>query len=237
MASEDPIIRLESVSKIYGAGPRGRKGNGTDATAALSCVSLELRRGEALAITGPSGAGKSTLLSIMGTLEEPSSGKLFIDGRSVDGLGRGALSKIRRERLGFVFQEHRLVDYLSVLENVLLPLWAAPLSRPRKDAGTAWARHLMDRVGLAGMAHKRPAELSGGERQRAAVARALALRPAAILADEPTGALDSANAENLIELLFGLNREEGVALAVVTHSENLAARFSRRIALLDGRIS
>jgi lipoprotein-releasing system ATP-binding protein len=223
-------IRLEGVGKFY-RGPAG-----TDLRV-LSDIELSVDRGESLAVLGPSGAGKSTLLSIMGTLEPPSQGRVLLFGKDPRGMGSRELSRLRGSGIGFVFQRHFLLPYLSLLENVLLPSLAlGRLGAAGKQEASERALALIDRVGLGGREGHRPDELSGGERQRAALARAMMNRPAILLADEPTGALDSANAESLAELLTRLNREEGTALVLVTHAESLARRMSRRLDILDGRI-
>ncbi len=198
----------------------------------LRGVSLEMQTGQALVVTGPSGSGKSTLLHLIGALEPPSSGRIEIDGKEPFGLPEAELARFRNRTIGFVFQEHHLLPQYSVLENVLVPT----LAFPGGDAGAeSRARELLARVALVERLDHRPAELSGGERQRVAVARALINRPSLLLCDEPTGSLDAANADAVAELLFGLHREAGNILIVVTHSEPLAGRFERRIDLREGR--
>ncbi len=200
----------------------------------LRGVSLELAAGEAMAVTGPSGSGKSTLLHLLGTLEPPTSGTVRLDGCDPFSLSEPELARFRNETIGFVFQDHHLLPQYSVLENVLMPTLAFP-GADRGKAG-AWARQLLDRVGLEERLTHRPAELSGGERQRVAVARALVNQPALLLCDEPTGNLDRATADSVADLLFELHQEAGNILLVVTHSLPLAERFGRRIELEAGRV-
>ena len=197
----------------------------------LRGVNLQLARGEALAITGPSGSGKSTLLHIVGTLDQPTAGKVTIDGRNPFELREADLAAFRNGEVGFVFQDHYLLPQCSVLENVLVPTVVA--EEVEGDLETR-ARGLLDRVGLSNRLEHRPAELSGGERQRVAVARALINRPALLLCDEPTGNLDHATAQSVGELLLEMARSERATLIVVTHSADLAARMPKRMELKDG---
>jgi lipoprotein-releasing system ATP-binding protein len=190
-------------------------------------LSFTLNRGESLAVTGPSGSGKSTLLHILGTLDTPSAGTVTIEGTNPFALPEAELAAFRNRRVGFVFQDHHLLPQCSVLENVLIPTL---VNRETKPAETeAYARKLLERVGLAGRLDHRPAELSGGERQRVAVARSLVLKPTLLLADEPTGNLDRHNAQAVGELLLELHRQENTILVVVTHSAELAKIFSRQM--------
>jgi lipoprotein-releasing system ATP-binding protein len=190
--------------------------------------------GQALVITGPSGSGKSTLLHLIGALDTPTRGRIEVDGREIYRLPERDLARFRNTTIGFVFQDHHLLPQYSVLENVLIPTLAFSHS---KDGAGSRARKLLDRVGLVDRLHYRPAELSGGERQRVAVARALINQPNLLLCDEPTGSLDSENAEVVARLLFELHREAGTILIAVTHSEVLASRFERRFELREGRCS
>ncbi len=199
----------------------------------LRGVTLRVESGESAAILGPSGAGKSTLLSVLGTLEPPTSGTVLLQGSPVSGLSPKALARVRSTVIGFVFQSHLLLPQLTLLENVLLPAMAA---RGGTRAARPRAERLLERVGLGGRAAHLPGELSGGECQRAAFVRALVNSPSIILADEPTGSLDSASADTLAALMTEINRETGVTLVVVTHSERLASRMSRIITIVDGRI-
>ena len=195
----------------------------------LRDVSFEMTLGESLAITGPSGCGKSTLLHILGTLDVPSAGRVTIDGQDPFALSEPDLAKFRNGEIGFVFQDHHLLPQYSVLENVLIPTLAYGGASKEKEA-----RVLLDRVGLGHRVAHRPAALSGGERQRTAVARALINKPRLLLCDEPTGSLDGARAEEIANLLFELHVQEGNVLIGVTHSVDLAARFSRRFVLQEG---
>ncbi len=197
----------------------------------LRGISFTLEPGESLAVMGPSGSGKSTLLHILGTLDRPTSGSVRLDGKDPFALPERELADFRNRHVGFVFQDHHLLPQCSVLENVLIPTLAAGVQ------AEAWARELLERVGLSGRLDHRPAELSGGERQRAAIARALVLRPQLLLADEPTGNLDRHTAEKVGELLLDLHRQERNILVVVTHSADLARRFPRRAEMLDGTLA
>jgi len=203
----------------------------SDPLVVLRGCSLELEAGEHAAIVGPSGSGKSTLLYIIGTLDRPSAGSVRLAGQDPFAFDEPRLAAFRNERIGFVFQDHHLLPQCSVLENVLVPALA---SRGVTPELVERARDLLGRVGLASRLDHRPAELSGGERQRAAVARALLRRPRLVLADEPTGNLDRTNAAMIGDLLLDLQRQEGTMLIVVTHSVELARRFSRQYELDDG---
>ncbi len=225
-ASVAEAARLEGIFKTYPAA-------GEDVHA-LRDVSLTIAPGEIVALLGRSGSGKTTLLNILGTLDRPTAGSLLIAGQRVDGLAERELLKLRRESLGFVFQFFHLLPYLSALENTVLPLWLAGVQGP---AAILRARSLLAAVGLADKANRPAGRLSGGEMQRVAVARALVNSPALVLADEPTGNLDQANAETVLDLLRGLVRERGVTLVLATHSDAAARIADRRIRLLDGRIT
>lgn len=199
----------------------------------LRGVNLSLGAGEMAAIVGPSGSGKSTLLNIIGTLDTPDRGSITLDGTSLVGLDEKALARVRSQKLGMIFQLHHLLPQCTVLENVLIPTLAeGPLQR--KEAPEVRAKRLLERVGLAERLKHRPGQLSGGERQRVAVVRALLNEPKLLLADEPTGALDQDSANNLTDLLIELNKEEGVALLVITHSPELAAKLSKTYRLDEG---
>ena len=203
---------------------------------ALNGVSLEIDPGTFTVLMGPSGSGKSTLLNILGTLDSPSAGKLMINGKLVENIQENKVAEIRNTFLGFVFQMHYLLPQLTLLENVLMPLLA------RKDkmayaAARQRALQLIDRVGLSQHRDKFPAQLSGGECQRTAVVRALINRPRLLLADEPTGSLDAENASQLADLLIDLNKEQGVAMVIVTHSIDLAARMDKVYRLHEGRLT
>ena len=201
----------------------------------LRGVSLAIAAGESLAITGASGAGKSTLLHILGGLDRPTAGRVLYRGRDLYALGDRDRSAIRAQKIGFVFQAYHLLPELTVLENVLLPGLSAHGACLRGPALRARAAELLARVGLADRAAHRPNELSGGEQQRAALARALMNGPELLLADEPTGNLDSKTGEDVLGYLFTLAAEHGLTLVLVTHNEAVAARCGRRLALRDGR--
>ena len=200
----------------------------------LRGVSFDLKAGEGLAITGPSGSGKSTLLHLVGTLDRPTAGRIEIGGQVPHNLPERELAAFRNSGIGFVFQGHHLLPQYSVLENVLIPTRAFGRGDP---AAGSRARELLERVGLSHRAHHHPAQLSGGERQRTAVARALINRPGLLLCDEPTGSLDAAAAEAVATLLFELHETENNMLIVVTHSGELAERFTGRLELVAGRCS
>ena len=219
------LVELKGVGKAY---PRG-----TVEVAALRDVSLEIAAGESVAVMGPSGSGKSTLLGILGCLDRPTRGHYLLDGREVSSLDDAELSALRNRRIGFVFQSFHLIPQLTVEENVETPLLYGRV--PERE----WRSRVhacLEKVGLDHRSTHRPAELSGGEAQRAAIARALVTEPAVLLADEPTGNLDSATGEEVAEVLWGLQRE-GRTVVVVTHNESLAARAQRVVRLRDGRIA
>ena len=200
---------------------------------ALRSVSLKILPGEIVAITGPSGCGKSTLLHILGALDTPTSGQVYLEGRPLHSLNDDKLTSLRQLKIGFVFQFFHLLPTLTVEENVLLPLL---LSGRADSAGKTRARALLDSVGLADRTRHRPHQLSGGQLQRAALARALIHRPSILLADEPTGNLDSASSAAVVDLLTSLARREKTTVVLVTHSEEVAQAADRRIRLVDGRI-
>ncbi len=197
----------------------------------LQDINLCLQRGERLGIVGASGQGKSTLMHIMGGLERPSAGKVEVLGRDLYALSEAERSRLRNQSIGFVYQLHRLLPEFTALENVLLPL---RIRREKLAVAEPWAKELLDRVGLSKRYQHKPGMLSGGERQRVALARALVTRPALLLADEPTGNLDSSAAEAVHNLMLELNAELGTAMVVVTHEPALAARMARVLHLRDG---
>lgn len=222
------IIELTNITKTFADAEGGA------ARRVLDGLEFRLNDGESVAIIGSSGSGKSTLLNIIGTLDLADSGEVRLFDAPLAGASEADLSRLRSAQIGFIFQLHHLLPQCSVLENVLVPTLAMEKVNRREAAERA--RALLRRVGLDGQENKRPAQLSGGERQRVAVVRALINRPRLLLADEPTGALDSANATNLIDLLVELNREEGVGLVMVTHDQSLAARMGKVLRLLDGKL-
>ena len=199
----------------------------------LRGVSLEVARGEVVAGVGASGAGKSTLLPIAGTLMRPDGGRVVIDGTDVGALGDRALSRFRNERIGFVFQFHHLLPEFTALENVMIP---ALIGRRDKRAAARRAAELLETMGLAERLEHKPAALSGGEQQRVAIARALMNDPAVLLADEPSGNLDSRNREEIHRLFFDLRDRTGQTVVIVTHDEGLAATADRRVVMSDGRV-
>ena len=225
----EPVAILEGVSRAYQSGPDA------PVQQVLRDIDLVLQPGESVAITGPSGCGKSTLLNLLGTLDQPSSGRIRLFGEDPGTMDEAALSRLRARRIGFIFQAHHLLPHLSALENVLLPVLSGH-DAPDMSEARARADFLLRRVGLADHAAKRPAQLSGGERQRVAVVRALIRRPGLILADEPTGALDAASATALVDLLLELHAEDGATLVMVTHDPAAAARMGRHLRLADGRL-
>lgn len=227
------LLKLANVTKQYDSpdsiGP----------IKVLDGVSLELAGAESVAIIGPSGSGKSTLLQIIGTLDRPTTGEVTLAGQNLNRLAEDELAAVRNRQIGFVFQFHYLLPQCTVLENVLVPTLATRRSSdpPVGETGQARATRLLTRVGLAHRLSHRPGELSGGERQRVAVVRALINRPQLLLADEPTGSLDHASAQQLAQLLIELNREENVALIVVTHALDLARRMAKVFELKHGRLA
>jgi lipoprotein-releasing system ATP-binding protein len=201
--------------------------------AVLRGISFELNHGDALAVMGPSGSGKSTLLHILGTLDRPTAGSVRLEGKDPFTLSERDLADFRNRHIGFVFQDHHLLPQCSVLENVLIPTLVGTNHHANN---LAWARQLLERVGLSGRLDHRPAELSGGERQRVAVARALINHPLLLLADEPTGNLDRHTAHAVGQLLLELHRQEQTMLVVVTHSVELARNFPRQVEMGDGQL-
>jgi lipoprotein-releasing system ATP-binding protein len=225
--SDTAILRLADIHKSYNIGTPVE-------TEVLHGISLNLQEAEFVALKGPSGSGKSTLLNIIGLLEPPTAGLLTIAGTPAQSLDDAGLTALRGATIGFVFQFHHLLPAFTALENVLLPsIIAHGTATPEAEA---MARDLLLRVGLKGAEYKRPGELSGGMQQRVAIARALSLRPRLILADEPTGNLDTVTADEVFSLLREFNRDHGSACLLVTHDPRLAARCDRIIELVDGRV-
>ncbi len=223
--SEGPVLQVEQLRHGYAFGP--------ERLVVLRGICLEVARGERVGIVGASGQGKSTLLHLLGGLERPEGGTVRVLGQDLYALSEAARSQLRNASIGFVYQLHRLLPEFTALENVLLPLL---IRRMRRSLAEPWAIELLERVGLGKRLHHKPGMLSGGERQRVALARALVTRPALLLADEPTGNLDSAAAERVHALMLELNEELGTAMVVVTHEPALAARMARVLHLRDGTL-
>lgn len=221
----DVILQLGDVRRVYRLG-------GEDVWA-LDGVSITVRRGEFLAVMGRSGSGKSTLLNVVGCLDRPTSGSIVLDGVDVTRLRKNQLPRIRREKIGFVFQLFNLIPTLTALENVMLPMEYAGRSPGEQRER---ARAALDAVDLGNRMNHRPAELSGGQQQRVAIARALAGEPAIVLGDEPTGALDSHIARSVLQMMRRFNRERGQTVILVTHDPLVAAQTDRVVTLLDGRV-
>jgi len=219
------LVELQNISKIY-------KMEDVKVSA-LKNINLKFDRGETLSLMGPSGCGKSTLLHIIGCLDRPSEGKLFIDGKDTSMLDDNELAKIRGDKIGFVFQFFYLIPTLSALRNVMLPMSFSSKSKNQKERR---ANELLKMVGMEKRVNHLPSQLSGGERQRVAIARAMVNRPEIILADEPTGNLDSKSGDDILEILLKLNREENVTLITVTHDKNIASHSKRIIYIKDGEI-
>lgn len=218
-------LSVEALSKSYRSG--------SETLSVLRDLSLQMSAGQSLAVVGPSGSGKSTLLQILGTLDEPDSGRVELDGADPFGLSEHALAAFRNAKIGFVFQDHHLLPQLTVLENVLIPALATGSAGPEDFER---AEELLQRVSLGERLTHLPGQLSGGERERVAIARALFRDPVLILADEPTGNLDRRTAEQVTSLLLELQQHSGAMLITVTHSDSLAAAMSRRAELVDGRL-
>lgn len=222
----EPVVRIEHLVKDFTTGGSVFR--------ALDDVSIEILRGEMTAIMGPSGSGKSTLMTILGLLDVPTAGSYWLDGEDVSTLDRVQQARVRNQKLGFVFQNFNLLPRLSALKNVELPLVYGRISvREREER----ARQALEAVGLGAKLHNRPNELSGGQKQRVAIARALVGNPAMVLADEPTGALDTRTGAEIMALFRQLNREQGITIVVVTHDPEIGKQMDRVIGLRDGRLS
>lgn len=222
-----PVLELKDLSRSF-SGPHGQ-------TAVLDGINLSLEAGESVAIMGASGSGKSTLLQIMGALDSPSAGQVLFQGQDLSSLDDDALARHRNRHVGFVFQQHHLLQHCTALENVLVPTLVYKGEAP-SVAFTERARDYLEVVGLKDRMDHRPAQLSGGERQRVAVVRALINGPRLVLADEPTGALDSENSSQVLDQLLALNERQGATLVLVTHSKDVAARLTKQWLLKDGRL-
>lgn len=217
------MIRLQNIEKVYRTD--------TIETLALNSVSLDIAKGEFLSIMGPSGCGKSTLLNIMGLLDAPSKGQIRIDDQKIEGMNDKQLAQFRNKKLGFIFQSYHLINDLQVLDNVELPLlYRDTTAKQRREL----ASEALEKVGLANRLKHFPTQLSGGQRQRVAIARAIVGKPEIILADEPTGNLDSAMGNEIMEILLNLNRNDGTTIVMVTHDENMAHKTHRLVRLFDG---
>lgn len=226
--NHSPILQLDGIRKSYNVGTPVE-------TEVLHGITLALQEAEFVALKGPSGSGKSTLLNIIGLLEPPTAGTLTIAGKQSQSLDDAGLTALRGATIGFVFQFHHLLPAFTALENVLLPSLIAHGTATAESE--AMALELLARVGLQGSEYKRPGELSGGMQQRVAIARSLSLKPRLILADEPTGNLDTVSADEVFGLLREFNRDHGSACLIVTHDPRLAARCDRMIELVDGRVT
>lgn len=226
MNAPKALLQARELGRTFGAGP-GR-------VTALADLDLELAAGEFVAVAGPSGSGKTTLLQLLGALDRGYSGSLRVDGMELRDLNERALSRFRNRRVGFVFQAFNLLPALNVGENITMPAWFGHLLAPAEAARRG--RELLSRVGLEGFWQKMPLTLSGGERQRVAIARALLLDPPMLLCDEPTGSLDAASAERVLDLFQEIVRERDTALVVVTHHSAVSARADRVLRLAHGRV-
>lgn len=226
MLPQDVLLRAQGVTKTY------RKDGA--AVEVLKGVNLTVREGETIAILGSSGAGKSTLLHVLGTLEPPTAGEVLYFGQDVTRFSSEKISRFRNREIGFIFQFHYLLQEFTALENVLMPALIAGEDRPKYEDR---ARQLLEDVGLGHRLTHRPAELSGGEQQRVALARALVMKPRLVLADEPTGNLDSANAQKVKDLFLRLSQDRGITIALVTHDEEIAGGFGRHVTMRDGRVT
>lgn len=221
-----PIIQTKQLTKVYR--------NGEHTLTALNSIDLEIREGEIVALTGSSGSGKTTLMHLLGCLDFPTSGQLYLDGEEISACSARKLPEIRNKKIGFVFQSFCLLEDLNCVENAILPQLYGGIS---DRVARSKALQLLEVVGLGGRAHHKPNQLSGGQRQRLAIARSLVMDPPILLADEPTGNLDSENADRIIDLFFQINRERGTTIVLVTHEKGIAQRAQRCITIRDGKIA
>jgi len=219
------MVRLVNISKSF-----------TQRGIVLDNLNLDVSKGESLAISGPSGSGKTTLMNIIGALDRPDSGDVFFNGSSLSNLTSDEIARYRNKNIGFVFQDHLLLNHLTIKENIMLPLFAEKIADSEYSEKEKYAAQMMDRVGITGLSEKYPFQISGGEAQRTTLVRALICKPSIILADEPTGSLDTRNAETLGRLLVELNKEEGLTLIVATHSSELASRMGMHLKLEEGKL-
>jgi len=219
------MLKLENISKSFAQ--RG---------VVLDNLNLEAREGDSISITGPSGSGKTTLMNIIGALDRPGSGDILFRGNSILSYDPDELAKYRNRNIGFVFQDHLLLNHLTVKENIMLPIFAEKISDKEYSEKEEYTVLLMERIGITGLKDKYPFQVSGGEAQRATLVRALIGKPSIILADEPTGSLDSKNADLLGRLLVDMNRDFGITLIVATHSHNLASMMGLHFILEDGKL-
>jgi ABC-type lipoprotein export system ATPase subunit len=219
------MLNLTGVSKSFIQ--RGR---------VLDMLDLEVKKGDTIAVTGPSGSGKTTLLNIIGLLDRPDSGVIYFMDKPIFSLNSDEAAEYRNRNVGFVFQEHLLLPHLTLLENILLPVYAKPVTDEELNSHRNYAVSLMKEVGIAELASKYPFNVSGGEAQRAALVRSLINQPSILLADEPTGSLDSENAEIMGNLLLRINSELGISLILATHSQSLALKMSKRYSLEKGKL-
>ena len=222
---EEPVIKVDNVSKVYDMDKVKVK--------ALDGVSVSICRGDFVSIMGPSGSGKTTLLDVLSALMRPTSGEVFINGKAISKMDDNQLAVVRGQTIGFIFQTFNLIPRMTALENVMLPLWflGKPIAERKRIA-----EKILGDVGLGERAHHKPAELSGGQRQRVAIARALAVDPDVVVADEPTGNLDSASGKQILEIISDLNEKQGKTILMVTHEEEVARMAQKIIYLKDGKI-
>jgi ABC-type lipoprotein export system ATPase subunit len=219
------MLKLENISKSF-----------VQRGVVLENLNLEAGEGDSIAITGPSGSGKTTLMNIIGALDRPDSGDIFFRGDSILALSSNELASYRNRNIGFVFQDHLLLNHLTIRENIMLPIFAVKISEKEYKEKDDYAMLLMDRIGISGLKDKYPFQVSGGEAQRTTLVRALIGKPSIILADEPTGSLDAKNAGMLGRLLIDMNRDFGITLIVATHSPDLASMMGSHLRLDDGKL-